>query len=58
MAVSAFFNKITVKLQNGKIAKLLKTPFVLGVFPGINEQLHVGKKFLLMRLSGGLRNLY
>lgn len=58
MAMTAFFNKIPVKLQNGKITTLLKTLFVLGVFPGINEQLHVGKTFLLVRPSGGLRNLY
>lgn len=58
MAVRAFSNKIAEKLQNGKITMLLKILFVSGVFPGINEQLHVGKTFLLMWLSGGLRNLY
>lgn len=36
---------------------LLRSLFVLGVFPGINEQLHVGKTFLLTWLSGRLRNL-
>lgn len=58
MSVSDFFKKIAVKLQNGKITMVLKTQFVFRVFPGINEQLHVGKKFFLMRLLGGLRSLY